>query len=71
MIFYARGRAYEDLLAEWIRWRDREMRSGVKGRDPVSEAPVDLSLTSYADDIREIKEMLTKLFDRIDGKADK
>ena len=25
----------------------------------------------YKDDIREIKEMLTKLFDRIDGKADK
>ena len=25
----------------------------------------------YKDDIREIKEMLTKLFDRIDGKVDK
>jgi cell division protein FtsB len=25
----------------------------------------------YKDDIREIKEMLTKLFDRIDNKADK
>jgi hypothetical protein len=25
----------------------------------------------YKDDIREIKEMLTKLFDRLDGKADK
>jgi hypothetical protein len=58
-------------------WFAREMWSAVK------ELKVDLAKLreelprtyvvrdDYKDDIREIKEMLTKLFDRIDGKADK
>jgi hypothetical protein len=58
-------------------WFAREMWSAVK------ELKVDLAKLreelprtyvvrdDYKDDIREIKEMLTKLFDRIDNKADK
>ena len=58
-------------------WFAREMWSAVK------ELKVDLAKLreelprtyvvrdDYKDDIREIKEMLTKLFDRLDHKADK
>jgi len=63
--------------ASVLGWFAREMWSAVK------ELKADLSKLreelprvyvvrdDYKTDIREIKEMLTKLFDRIDGKVDK
>ena len=63
--------------ASVLGWFAREMWSAVK------ELKADLAKLreelprnyvirdDYKDDIREIKEMLTKLFDRLDNKADK
>jgi hypothetical protein len=50
--------AVKDLKADLARLREELPRSYVARDD-------------YKDDIREIKEMLTKLFDRLDHKADK
>ena len=50
--------AVKDLKADLARLREELPRNYVIRDD-------------YKDDIREIKEMLTKLFDRLDGKADK
>jgi hypothetical protein len=58
-------------------WFAREMWSAVKElKSDLAKLREELPRTyvvrdDYKDDIREIKEMLTKLFDRIDGKADK
>jgi len=58
-------------------WFAREMWSAVKElKSDLARLREELPRTyvvrdDYKDDIREIKEMLTKLFDRIDGKADK
>jgi len=58
-------------------WFAREMWSAVKElKADLAKLREELPRTyvvrdDYKDDIREIKEMLTKLFDRIDGKADK
>lgn len=50
--------AVKDLKADLARLREELPRSYVARDD-------------YKDDIREIKEMLTKLFDRLDHKVDK
>jgi hypothetical protein len=50
--------AVKDLKADLAKLREELPRSYVARDD-------------YKDDIREIKEMLTKLFDRLDHKADK
>ena len=58
-------------------WFAREMWSAVKElKADLAKLREELPKTyvardDYRDDIREIKEMLTKLFDRLDGKADK
>jgi len=58
-------------------WFAREMWSAVKElKADLAKLREELPRTyvvrdDYKDDIREIKEMLTKLFDRLDGKADK
>ena len=50
--------AVKDLKSDLARLREELPRTYVVRDD-------------YKDDIREIKERLTKLFDRLDGKADK
>ena len=58
-------------------WFARELWSAVKElksdlaklREELPKAYV--ARDDYRDDIKEIKDMLTRLFDRIDGKADK
>ena len=63
--------------ASILGWFAREMWSAVKDlKTDLAKLREELPRTyvvrdDYKDDIREIKEMLTKLFDRIDGKADK
>jgi hypothetical protein len=63
--------------ASVLGWFAREMWSAVKElKSDLAKLREELPRTyvvrdDYKDDIREIKEMLTKLFDRIDGKADK
>jgi hypothetical protein len=58
-------------------WFAREMWSAVKElKSDLAKLREELPRTyvvrdDYKDDIREIKEMLTKLFDRLDNKADK
>lgn len=58
-------------------WFARELWSAVKEmKSDLAKLREELPRTyvvrdDYKDDIREIKEMLTKLFDRIDNKADK
>jgi uncharacterized coiled-coil DUF342 family protein len=58
-------------------WFARELWSAVKElKADLAKLREELPRTyvvrdDYKDDIREIKEMLTKLFDKIDGKADK
>jgi hypothetical protein len=63
--------------ASVLGWFARELWSAVKElKSDLAKLREELPRTyvvrdDYKDDIREIKEMLTKLFDRIDGKADK
>lgn len=63
--------------ASILGWFAREMWSAVKDlKTDLAKLREELPRTyvvrdDYKDDIREIKEMLTKLFDRLDGKADK
>jgi len=63
--------------ASVLGWFARELWSAVKElKIDLAKLREELPRTyvvrdDYKDDIREIKEMLTKLFDRIDGKADK
>lgn len=58
-------------------WFARELWAAVKEmKSDLAKLREELPRTyvvrdDYKDDIREIKEMLTKLFDRIDNKADK
>jgi cell division protein FtsB len=58
-------------------WFARELWSAVKElKSDLAKLREELPKTyvtrdDYKDDIRDIKEMLTKLFDRLDGKADK
>lgn len=58
-------------------WFARELWSAVKElKADLAKLREELPRTyvvrdDYKDDIREIKEMLTKLFDRLDNKADK
>ena len=58
-------------------WFARELWSAVKElKSDLAKLREELPKTyiardDYKDDIREIKEMLTKLFDRLDNKADK
>jgi hypothetical protein len=58
-------------------WFAREMWSAVKElKSDLAKLREEMPRTyvvrdDYKDDIREIKEMLTKLFDRLDNKADK
>jgi hypothetical protein len=63
--------------ASVLGWFAREMWSAVKElKSDLAKLREELPRNyvvrdDYKDDIREIKDMLTKLFDRIDGKADK
>jgi hypothetical protein len=63
--------------ASVLGWFAREMWAAVKElKADLAKLREELPRTyvvrdDYKDDIREIKEMLTKLFDRIDGKVDK
>ena len=63
--------------ASVLGWFAREMWAAVKElKADLAKLREELPRTyvvrdDYKDDIREIKEMLTKLFDRLDGKADK
>ena len=63
--------------ASVLGWFARELWSAVKElKADLAKLREELPRTyvvrdDYKDDIREIKEMLTKLFDRIDNKADK
>jgi hypothetical protein len=63
--------------ASVLGWFAREMWAAVKElKSDLAKLREELPRTyvvrdDYKDDIREIKEMLTKLFDRIDNKADK
>ena len=63
--------------ASVLGWFAREMWSAVKElKADLAKLREELPRTyvvrdDYKDDIREIKEMLTKLFDRLDNKADK
>ena len=63
--------------ASVLGWFARELWSAVKEmKSDLAKLREELPRTyvvrdDYKDDIREIKEMLTKLFDRIDNKADK
>ena len=65
------------ISASVLGWFAREMWAVVKElKSDLAKLREELPRTyvvrdDYKDDIREIKEMLTKLFDRIDGKADK
>jgi hypothetical protein len=65
------------VSASVLGWFAREMWAAVKElKSDLAKLREELPRTyvvrdDYKDDIREIKEMLTKLFDRIDGKADK
>jgi hypothetical protein len=58
-------------------WFARELWTAVKDlKSDLAKLREELPRTyvvrdDYKDDIREIKEMLIKLFDRLDGKADK
>jgi cell division protein FtsB len=58
-------------------WFARELWSAVKDlKSDLAKLREELPKTyvtrdDYKDDIRDIKEMLTKLFDRLDNKADK
>lgn len=64
-------------VASVLGWFAREMWSAVKDLKADlaklrEELPRNYVIRDdYKDDIREIKEMLTKLFDRLDHKADK
>jgi hypothetical protein len=63
--------------ASVLGWFARELWSAVKElKADLAKLREELPRTyvvrdDYKDDIREIKEMLTKLFDRLDNKADK
>jgi hypothetical protein len=63
--------------ASVLGWFARELWAAVKEmKSDLAKLREELPRTyvvrdDYKDDIREIKEMLTKLFDRIDNKADK
>jgi hypothetical protein len=63
--------------ASVLGWFAREMWAAVKElKADLAKLREELPRTyvvrdDYKDDIREIKEMLTKLFDRLDNKADK
>jgi hypothetical protein len=63
--------------ASVLGWFAREMWSAVKElKADLAKLREELPRTyvvrdDYKDDIREIKDMLTKLFDRLDNKADK
>jgi hypothetical protein len=65
------------ISASVLGWFAREMWAAVKElKSDLAKLREELPRTyvvrdDYKDDIREIKEMLTKLFDRIDNKADK
>jgi hypothetical protein len=54
-------------------WFARELWTAVKQlKDDLAELPkVYLARSDYKDDMREVKEMLGKIFDRLDHKADK
>ena len=47
-------RAYEKSLAKWIDRKSNELDTSIQAIDPVSEVEVDVSVTSYADDVKEI-----------------
>jgi hypothetical protein len=63
--------------ASVLGWFARELWAAVKElKSDLAKLREELPRTyvvrdDYKDDIREIKEMLTKLFDRLDNKADK
>ena len=56
-----------------IGWFARELWTAVqKLKDDLAELPkVYVARLDYKDDMREVKEMLNKIFDRLDNKADK
>ena len=47
-------RVYEGLLEEWVDTKEQELDTGVKAKDPLTAKVVDVSMTSYADDVKEI-----------------
>lgn len=65
------------VAASVLGWFARELWSAVKDlKSDLAKLREELPRTyvarsDYKDDIREIKEMLTKLFDRLNAKADK
>ena len=56
-----------------IGWFARELWTAVQQlKDDLAQLPiVYLARSDYKDDMREVKEMLGKIFDRLDHKADK
>ena len=47
-------RTYEPLLAKWLAKKAEDLSSTVLGKDPMTGEEVDVSMTSYADDVKEI-----------------
>ena len=45
-------RCYEGKLETWLQHRDRDLESGIKAVDPMTQNMVDVSMTSYADDVK-------------------
>ena len=47
-------RAYEHMLTQWIQDKQHDLDTGILGVDPLSGTNLDVSVTSYADDVKEI-----------------
>ena len=47
-------RAYEKRLAQWIQDKREDLTGGVLAVDPLTKITLDVSTTSYADDVKEI-----------------
>ena len=47
-------RTYEGDLEEWVEKRQDDLEATIQGHDQVDDLEIDLSITSYADDVKEI-----------------